>query len=138
MLRSGEVFVFSQPLTCKQIDRAHVEAGAPEVQWFDRPVPFSGVGQQLERQQGDRRLELVLQEIRALGRQPVQHASTPSRDPDALLSISDVARLLGCSTRQVSRLLNEGAFSFVRVGRHRKVRRAELERYVASRELARE
>ncbi|MEM6367906.1 MAG: helix-turn-helix domain-containing protein [Myxococcota bacterium] len=70
-------------------------------------------------------------------RRPVVSRPVRRKDPDALLSISEVAELLSVSTRQVSRLLNEQAFSFVRVGRHRKIRRAELERYVASRELAR-
>jgi excisionase family DNA binding protein len=64
----------------------------------------------------------------------VRHTETEN---DQLLTRAQAAHARGLSPRALDRLLASGALPFVRPGRHRRVRRSDLDAYIASRELAR-
>jgi excisionase family DNA binding protein len=49
-----------------------------------------------------------------------------------LVDVSEAAEMLGVSSRQVERLVASGALPSVKVGASRRIRRADLEAFVAS------
>ena len=65
---------------------------------------------------------------------PATEASrTSSTEPDALLSVQQVARLLNCSTRHVRRLIDRGAMpSCVRLGTLSRWRPQEIEEWITA------
>lgn len=64
------------------------------------------------------------------------NASVPVGDPLELLTLADVAQLTKRSRRSVERDIAAGRLAVVKVGRSTRVRRSELERYLAALEAA--
>lgn len=54
-----------------------------------------------------------------------------STNPDPLLTVPQVAEYLGIGTRFVWHELSQGNLTRTRLGRSTRVRRSELERYIA-------
>ena len=52
--------------------------------------------------------------------------------PDRLLTLSEVAAILGTSERFPRRLIAERRIEFVRVGRHVRIRESALDAFIAS------
>lgn len=52
--------------------------------------------------------------------------------PRLLLDVEEAARLLMCSTKHVRRLMGTGEIPSVKVGELRRIRRVDLDVYVAS------
>jgi excisionase family DNA binding protein len=52
------------------------------------------------------------------------------------LTLEQAAELLAISRRTLDRLIKQGEIRYVRVGRHRRIRRADLADYLDGREMA--
>lgn len=62
------------------------------------------------------------------------HEDMSDYDIDPFLTTSQAARFLGVSRQHVANLCDRGELVFHRVGRHRRIRRNELERFVVMRD----
>lgn len=70
--------------------------------------------------------EMIVEQGRLLGRVPTPEAA----DPRLLLDIAEVAERLGIAESSVARAVSRGEIPVVHVGKRRKVRSADLRRYV--------
>lgn len=57
--------------------------------------------------------------------------SAPEANEDELLEQVEVARILKVSVQTVRNLGERGELEYIRVGRQRRIRRSELDRYIA-------
>ncbi len=136
------VFYLPRPMTGQEIDKLHDRAGIP------RPRRVSSVEELYRlsrREAAAEELALLAKELAGQLPTSVEGEGDDPRpqplpsDPRALLTRAQVATMLGCSTRQVDRLLLAGDLPFIRPrpGGRRLIERREVEAFIRRREQAR-